>query len=104
MGKTATGGAVSAPVFGQFMKLALADRKAVPFRQPPGLKLVRVNPRTGLRANPGDKDAILEAFKPSEEPDDGNSLLGFENTDAAVEGAPPAPAARVLQTGRGGLY
>jgi penicillin-binding protein 1A len=51
MGKAATGGAITAPIFAHFMKLALADKKPVPFRQPPGIKLVRVNPKTGLRAN-----------------------------------------------------
>ncbi len=76
MGKGMTGGQVAAPVFGNFMKMALADKKAVPFRIPPGIKLVRVNPRTGLRAQ-GEPDAILEAFKPNEEPDDSYSLVGF---------------------------
>jgi penicillin-binding protein 1A len=76
MGKGMTGGQVAAPVFGNFMKMALADKKAVPFRIPPGIKLVRVNPRTGLRAQ-GEPDAILEAFKPNEEPDDPYSLIGF---------------------------
>ena len=50
MGKGMTGGHVAAPIFGNFMKMALADKKAVPFRIPPGIKLVRVSLRTGLRA------------------------------------------------------
>ena len=40
----------------------------MPFRAPPGIKLVRVNHKTGLPAGPGDKTAILEAFKPGQEP------------------------------------
>jgi penicillin-binding protein 1A len=76
MGKGMTGGQVAAPIFGHFMKMALADKKAVPFRIPPGIKLVRVNLRTGLRAQ-GESDTILEAFKPNEEPDDSFSLIGF---------------------------
>src|SRR5262249_16486527 len=36
MGKAATGGHVAAPIFGSFMKQALADKKPVPFRTPPG--------------------------------------------------------------------
>jgi penicillin-binding protein 1A len=35
LGKGMTGGHVAAPVFGNFMKMALADKKAVPFRIPP---------------------------------------------------------------------
>ena len=46
------------------MREALEDVPPVPFRAPPGIKLVRVNHKTGLPAGPGDKTAILEAFKP----------------------------------------
>jgi penicillin-binding protein 1A len=77
MGKGQTGGQVAAPIFGNFMKMALADKKAVPFRIPPGIKLVRINVRTGLRAQSGEPDTVLEAFKPTEEPDDSYSMIGF---------------------------
>jgi penicillin-binding protein 1A len=80
MGKSATGGGITAPIFAQFMKLAIGDKKAVPFRQPPGIKLVRVNPRTGLRANQGETESLMEAFKPFEEPDDPSSFLGYEGS------------------------
>ena len=79
MGKGMTGGHVAAPIFGNFLKMALADKKAVPFRIPPGIKLVRVSLRTGLRAQGGEPDAVLEAFKPFEEPDDAYSIIGFTN-------------------------
>jgi penicillin-binding protein 1A len=79
LGKGMTGGHVAAPVFGNFMKMALADKKAVPFRIPPGVKLVRVSLRTGLRAQGGEPDSVLEAFKPYEEPDDAFSVIGFTN-------------------------
>jgi penicillin-binding protein 1A len=79
MGKGQTGGHVAAPIFGNFMKMALADKKAVPFRIPPGIKLVRVNVRSGLRAQAGESDTVLEAFKPGEEPDDNYSMIGFGN-------------------------
>jgi len=77
MGKGATGGSLAAPIFSDFMKLALADTKPIPFRVPPGLKLVRVDLKTGLRTRKT-KGSILEAFKPYEEPDDPNSFLGFD--------------------------
>ena len=99
MGKTATGGQVTAPIFAEFMKMALADKKPAIFRQPPGLKLVRVNPRTGLRASPGEPDAILEAFKPNEEPDDPNSFLGYEAAGQQSSDAGPV-GARDLASGR----
>jgi penicillin-binding protein 1A len=105
MGRTATGGQVSAPIFGQFMKMALKEKKPVPFRQPPGIKMVRVNPKTGLRAGPQDRDAIWEAYKPFEEPDDPNSFLGYEAvTSEADTGQPGGQAPRAVSIGRGGLY
>ena len=79
MGKSATGGQVAAPIFANFMKQALANKKPVPFRIPPGIRLVRINHKTGLRAQPGDDDVILEAFKPNEEPDDAYSVIGFNS-------------------------
>jgi penicillin-binding protein 1A len=94
MGKGNTGGAVAAPIFGNFMKAALGDKPAAPFRVPPGIKLIRVNHKTGLRASANDPDAIIEAFKPNEEPDDAYSVLGITNTaadTAVVSGRPSAP-------------
>ena len=102
MGKGETGGAVAAPIFRDFMKMALASKPAVPFRQPPGIKLVRVNPKTGLRAG-SEGDAVLEAFKPEEEPDDQYSIIGFEN--ASSEGGARDDGERAVRTGSGrGLY
>lgn len=99
MGKSATGGQVSAPVFANFMKAALGDRK-VPFRSPPGIRTMPVNRFTGLRAQPGEKDVIWEAFKPFEEPDDPNSFLGYETSSNAEGGAP----ARNVSSGLGSVY
>ncbi len=87
MGKGQTGGQLAAPIFGDFMKEALADQPPVPFRQPPGIKLVRINLKTGLRAGPGDPQAIMEAFKPNEEPDDAYSVIGFTNIGAETTAA-----------------
>jgi penicillin-binding protein 1A len=89
MGKGSTGGHVAAPVFGEFMKMALGDKR-VPFRQPPGIKLVRVDRNTGQRVSGGGPDTIMEAFKPGEEPDDAYSVIGFSNAQPERDGeAPP---------------
>jgi penicillin-binding protein 1A len=111
MGKDATGGYVAAPIFGSFMKLALADKPATPFRIPPGIKLIRVNPATGMRSQPGDTKSVLEAFKPDEEPDDAHSIIGFTDESGGFvpqgdrEGTstqrPPGEDARALNTRRG---
>ena len=103
MGKGNTGGAVAAPIFGDFMKEALADKPAAPFRIPPGIKLVRVSLKTGLRSSGTDQDTtILEAFKPGEEPDDAYSVIGVAGTpDASATSAAAAPAPETSQSSAG---
>jgi penicillin-binding protein 1A len=104
MGKGMTGGHVAAPIFGEFMKMALADKKAVPFRIPPGIKLVRVSLRTGMRAQGAEADGVLEAFKPYEEPDDPYSIVGFTNESGGFFMGDQQDAPRSLSSGRGGLW
>ena len=105
MGKKQTGGQVAAPIFGHFLKLALAEggRKPGLFRQPPGIKQHRVNAKTGVRASGEDKESVWEFFKPYEEPDDAYSVMGFSGGDeggAFAQGG-AARAARELSSGRG---
>ncbi len=98
----ATGGALAAPIVRDFMKVALADKPAVPFRVPAGIKLVRVDPKTGMRAGPGDSRVILEAFKPGTAPPDAYSIIG--NDEARAPGGGYSPDAdRAVRTGTG-LY
>ncbi len=112
MGKFQTGGKVAAPIFGAFMKQALADTPPAPFRIPPGVKLVRINLRTGLRAAADDPTSIMEAFKPGEEPDDAYSVIGFTGTtgegDAPADddyySEPPQRRSPTFGSGRGGLW
>jgi penicillin-binding protein 1A len=69
LGEKATGGTLSAPIFRDFMLEALKDKPATPFRVPPGIRLVRVNYKTGQRVQPGDQGRIIwEAFRPGTEP------------------------------------
>ena len=70
------------------MKVALADKPAVPFRVPPGIKLIRIDPKTGMRAGPGTERAILEAFKPGTAPPDSYSVIGVGDGEGG--GGPPA--------------
>ncbi len=71
--------AMSAPIVRDFMQVALADKAAVPFRIPAGIKLVRINPRTGMRAGSGE-GSILEAFKPGTSPPDSYSIIGYTDS------------------------
>jgi penicillin-binding protein 1A len=101
MGKNATGGELAAPIVGDFMKMALRDKPATPFRVPSGVQLIPIDPTTGQRAAYGDPNVILEAFKPGEDPATETIVIGANSApadgDAAViEGG--------LTTGTGGLY
>jgi penicillin-binding protein 1A len=93
-----TGSSVTAPIFRDFMKAALEGKPSIPFRVPPGIRLVRVNATTGLPAAPGDKLVILEAFKPGTEPslqEGARSVIDGNSLDAVAD----SPVA-----GPGGLY
>ena len=68
LGRGETGSSVAAPMFRDFMARALAGTPAIPFRIPPGIRLVRVHGSTGLLARAGQRGVILEAFKPGTEP------------------------------------
>jgi penicillin-binding protein 1A len=111
LARGATGGALAAPIVKDFLKVALADKPGVPFRVPPGIKLIRIDPKTGLRAGPGTERAILEAFKPGTAPPDSNSVIGFGNGNGEGSeggrawGAGVSPDAdRAVRSGTGGLY
>ena len=95
----ATGGALAAPIFRDFMKVALADKPAVPFRVPAGIKLIRVDPRTGMRAGPNSA-SILEAFKPGTAPPDYVSSVGVTDSDGRPIGVSP-DADRMIRSGTG---
>jgi len=97
----ASGGSLAAPIFRDFMKVALADKPAVPFRVPAGIKLIRVDPRTGMRAVPGSAQ-ILEAFKPGTAPPDYYSAIGVTDPDGRPVSVSPE-AERVVGGARG-LY
>ena len=106
LGRGETGGAVAAPIVKDFMKVALAGKPAMPFRVPPGIKLIRVDLKTGVRAGPDTQRAILEAFKPGTAPPDNNSIVGYgapETGQSWSAGAPPG-AERAIRSGTGGLY
>ncbi|KQZ00711.1 penicillin-binding protein [Pseudolabrys sp. Root1462] len=114
LGRGETGGRLAAPVVKDFMKAALADKPAAPFRVPPGIKLIRVDLKTGMRAGPDTQKAILEAFKPGTAPPDNYSVVGYDGgQQGGGPGAPPPPyygqgvspeSGRAVRSGTGGLY
>ncbi len=99
LGRDATGGHLSAPIAKDFFKAALADKPAMPFRVPPGIKLIRVDVKTGQRAGPGTTSAILEAFEPGTAPPENDAVAAMGGVEA-IGISPEADGA----VRRGGLY
>jgi penicillin-binding protein 1A len=82
---------------------------------PAGIKLIRVDAKTGMRAGPETSKAILEAFKPGTAPPDNYSVVGYgDGNGAPDDGAPRGggffgsgvspDADRAVRSGTGGLY
>lgn len=107
-GNAATGGHLAAPIARDFLKLALADKPAVPFKVPAGIKLIRVVAKTGMRAGPGETGGtILEAFKPGTAPPDNYSVIGVADADG--RGGMPSSQQQpdsgfLMRPGTGGLW
>ncbi len=105
LGEGEAGGAVAVPIFTDFMVKALENAPSTPFRAPPGVRLVKIDARTGALAGPGTAVVIDEAFRPGTEPglgsfaggDDCLSISG--SCDTASSGDPVAPAEEDTATG-----
>ncbi|MBV9289177.1 MAG: penicillin-binding protein 1A [Hyphomicrobiales bacterium] len=100
LGGAAQAALYTAPIFRDFMKMALKDQPDIPFRVPPGIKLISINYHSGLRAaGPG---TILEAFKPGTGPPDsyGGGGGGGGGGGSPVEASGEAS----VGAGTGGLY
>ncbi|MBV7256620.1 PBP1A family penicillin-binding protein [Pacificimonas sp. WHA3] len=92
MGGYAQGGTLAAPAVRQFFELALdKDHVSQPFRIAPGVRMVRVDRRSGKRVygawpGGGSKPAVIwEAFKPENEPR--RVLAQVDNFEAANRSA-----------------
>jgi penicillin-binding protein 1A len=83
LGDQATAGVYAAPIFRDFMKLALAGKPPLTFRPPAGTKFIRVSAKSGQRVDVGTGDAIMEAFKPGTAPPE-SVVFASGNADAAA--------------------
>jgi penicillin-binding protein 1A len=105
LGRNAQAGHTAAPIARDFMKLALADKPATPFRIPPGIKLIRVDSTTGMRAGPGSNaKTILEAFKPGTAPPDNYAIMGVADADGRTLQPTADGDGSLFRPGTGGLY
>ena len=83
-----TGSSVAAPIFKAFMAEALQNTPKVPFRTPPGIRLVRIDPTNGLLAGPGSSSVIEEAFVAGSEPQPGDQMRFIGETEDRSTTAP----------------
>jgi penicillin-binding protein 1A len=98
LGDSAQAALYTAPIFRDFMKVALNGQPDVPFRVPAGIKLISVDVHTGMRSSgPG---SILEAFKPGTAPPD--SYASGDSGDPHV--LTVSPDSGGVGPGTGGLY
>ncbi|MGD1036297.1 MAG: penicillin-binding protein 1A [Roseiarcus sp.] len=98
LGDSAQAALYTAPIFRDFMKMALKDAPDTPFRVPPGIKLISVDVHTGMRSSgPG---SIEEAFKPGTSPPD--AYVAGEGSPDASNLSPDVEKA--VGAGTGGLY
>jgi penicillin-binding protein 1A len=124
MGEGETGGSMAAPVFRDFMKVALADAESNTFRAPPNVRFVRIDAKTGYLPTPESTDVILEAYKPGTEPvrdvDTSTFVYGggeaidprqLQGLEAPVQegviaqsATPPATNMGTVDDGEGGLF
>ena len=120
IGEDEQGATVSAPIFRDFMKGALADSPPTPFRVAPGIEQVSINALSGELSPPGSPGSIMEAFKAGTAPGEANApvngVIGADvgNLDAAsigssaAQGAAPGPrggsSSGDIGEGTGGLY
>jgi penicillin-binding protein 1A len=74
LGGYAQGGTTAAPIWRQWGQVALKDWPTLPFAIPPGVRMVRIDRRSGKRVfgvwpDPGYRPVVIwEAFKPDSEP------------------------------------
>jgi penicillin-binding protein 1A len=106
LGRGSTGGAVAAPIFNDFMQAATKGEAVEKFVVPAGMSMIAVNRRTGMAAQPGDADAITEAFKPGTGPAATFSVIGGGGAQIAPEEIlrTSPQANQAVQSGSGGLF
>ena len=89
LGRKEFGGTAALPIWIEFMREALKDSPQPERPLPPGIVHVRIDPDSGLLAEAGQRNAILEYFReehvPSQNGDDGSTSAGTNGTDDLVK-------------------
>jgi len=106
LGYGGTGSSLAAPIFGDFVEHTLKDAPKVDFRMPRGMTRIAIDRRTGMQAQDGDEEVMVEAFKPGTGPADVYQIIG--GAESFQEGVPvpllSPQVNRAIERGGGGLY
>lgn len=94
LGNNETGGANAAPVWHDFMAVALKNRPNLKFVQPPGVTMAAWDSGSGQ---------VTDAFKPGQVPG-ASGPVGGQPADGSDSGPASTSAAAGVDTGLGGLY
>jgi penicillin-binding protein 1A len=104
LGDNETGAAVAAPIWHDYMAVALKDRPALQFQQPPGVTMAQWDSGSGM---------VTDAFKPGQTPgasdavingvDIAHSVSAAAKSDATAAAA-PRPVSGGVDSAMGGLY
>ena len=76
---------IAVPVFSKFMKKAMKNKEALPFRVPDSMVSYWVNYKTGKLSSPNEENSILEYFKDSNIPTANPKTLGSKSTPSHEE-------------------
>ena len=98
LGNNQTGGSIAAPIWHDFMVVALRDRPSLTFPMPPGVTMATWDSGSG---------PVTDAFKPGQVPGASNgALAGMSGTPVDPDEAGPGPrsAAGGVDSSLGGLY
>lgn len=68
LGNRETGGRAALPIWIDFMREALKDTPNIPLSQPDGIVGLLIDPETGLKTEPSNKNAIFEYFRKENTP------------------------------------
>ncbi len=119
LGEGESGARLAAPIFRDFMAEALKTETDTPFRMPAGVRLVRVDSRTGFLPGADTVDTTIEAFRPGTEPTEvtaqqpfiiGQGAVGLPgatqplDVPGAIPTAQPGRLPAKEDDGLGGLY
>ncbi|AGN11370.1 penicillin-binding protein [Simiduia agarivorans SA1 = DSM 21679] len=85
LGRREFGGTAALPIWIDFMAEALKGIPEQHRRQPDGIITVRIDPKTGKRAQPGSQGALFEIFKAENAPQETDTIHGLQQSSEDSE-------------------